>query len=116
MRLLDGAQVIVPPVPGSEEAAAAQPGHGQAMRVDGFHSFLQTHLRDLIAPGRDAADARPGAAIDRLSERPLLLRGGRIEGEHALHAGRGCSLTRLTSCVGFTKRSAISNQTSVTAM
>src|SRR5882724_4392290 len=115
MRLLDGAPVIVPPVPGSEEAAA-QPGHGQAMRVDGFHSFLQTHLRDLIAPGRDAADAMPGAAVDRLSERPLLFRGGRIERKQAFHAGRGCSLTRLTSCVGFTKRSAISSQTSVTAI
>jgi len=52
MRFLDGAQVVVSPVPGSEEAAAAQAGHGQAMRrLMDFHSFLQTHLRDLIAPG-----------------------------------------------------------------
>src|SRR5438046_10650381 len=73
MRLLDGAPVVVPQVPGSEEAAAAQAGHAQAMRVDGFHSFLQTHLRDLVAPGRDAADLMARAALDHLSEVPLLL-------------------------------------------
>src|SRR5207302_11124025 len=73
MRLLDGAPVVVSPVLGSEEAAAAQAGHGQAMRVDGFHSFLQTHLRDLVAPGRDAANAVARAALDHLSEVPLLL-------------------------------------------
>ncbi len=32
------------------------------------------------------------------------------------HAGCGCSLTRLTSCVGLTKRSAISSHASVTIM
>src|SRR5207247_9816674 len=73
MRLLDGAPVVVSPVLGSEEAAAAQAGHGQAMRVDGFHSVLQTHLRDLVAPGRDAANAVARAALDHLREVPLLL-------------------------------------------
>src|SRR5437764_15380485 len=73
MRLLDGGPVVVPRVPGSEEAAAAQAGHAQAMRVDGFHSFLQTHLRDLVVPGRDPADLMASAALVPLGAAPLLL-------------------------------------------
>ena len=50
-----------------------------------------------------------------------VIDGGKIEPVHRKlpirhYAVWGCSLTRETSCVGLTKRSAISSHTSVTAM
>src|SRR5207253_2907817 len=100
MRLLDGAPVVVPPVLGSEEAAAAQAGHAQAMRVDGFHSFLQTHLRDLVAPGRDAADLMARAALDHLSEVPLLLHRRGVERKLHFSSSGAISFGRISGISG----------------
>src|SRR5258708_15830327 len=100
MRFLDGAPVVVPPVSGSEEAAAAQAGHGQAMRVDGFHSLLQTHLRDLIAPGRDAADAVAHAALNHLREVPLLVHRRGVERELHFSSSGAISLGRIRGISG----------------
>src|SRR3989442_15962894 len=94
MRLLDRAPVVVPPVLGAEEAAGAQASHGQAVRVDGFHSLLQTHLRDLIAPGRDAADAVARAALDHLREIPLLLHRRGVERKLPFNSSGDTSLGR----------------------
>src|SRR5437899_10271763 len=100
MRLLDGAPVVVSPVLGSEEAAAAQAGHGQAMRVDGFHSFLQTHLRDLVAPGRAAANAVARAALDHLREVPWLLYRRSVERQLHFSSSGAMSLGRLRGISG----------------
>ena len=44
-----------------------------------FFALLQAHLRHLVAPGRDAADAVARAAVDHLREVPLLAHGRRVE-------------------------------------
>src|SRR5256712_2553481 len=70
------------------------------MRVDGFHSFLQTHLRDLVAPGRDAGDAVARAAVDHLREIPLLLHRRGVERELHFSNSGAISLGRIRGISG----------------
>ena len=69
---VDRAPIVIEPVFRSKEAAAAKPGYGQSVGLDGFHGLTQAHLRNLVAPRRDAANVVPCAAVDHLRKVPLL--------------------------------------------
>ena len=49
--------------------------------ADASHGFLQTELRDLVAPRRDVTDLMFRTAFNDLSECPLFPHGGRVEEE-----------------------------------
>src|SRR6266536_4281822 len=84
-RLLDGAAVLLEgggeprAAACGEKTAAAQPGPGQAGVADPELRLLESERRNLVAPGRDAADAVPLAAGDDLVELPLRPHGGGVE-------------------------------------
>ena len=67
-------------------------------------------------PEVDDADGERRDVVTRPRNRRGNPRERRERQPRSRYAARGCSFTRLTSCVGFTKRSAISSHTSVTAM
>src|SRR6267143_1452337 len=100
MRFLDGAPVIVPPVLGSEEAAAAKPGDGQSMGLDGFHGLTQAHLGNLVAPRRNAANIVPCAAVDHLRKVPLLFHRRGVERKLHFSNSGAISLGRIRGISG----------------
>jgi hypothetical protein len=86
-RLVDGAAVVVDrrretaAALGGEPAAAAEAGHHKPRIPDAPRARGEAQGRDLVAPGRDAADAVACAAVDDAVERPLLAQGGGVERE-----------------------------------
>ena len=63
-------------------------------------SPVQAHLRDLVAPGRDAADAVARAAVDHLREVPLLAHRRGIERQLHHSVPGGNSLGRNSGICG----------------
>ncbi len=100
VRLFDRAPVVVAPVLRREEAAAAQAGYGKSVLPYRGSRRLQAHCRDLVAPGRDAADIVPGAAVDHLREVPLLADRRGIEGELHYSVPGGNSLGKKSGICG----------------
>src|SRR5688572_32280247 len=110
MRLLDRPEIVVLPVLGREEAAAAQAGNGKAVRFDRSFCFFQTDCSDLVTPGRDTPDAVPRAAVDDLGEVPLLAnrRGVERKRPHSIPGGKRRGRKR-TSCGHMITRASTPN-------
>src|SRR5437016_2862095 len=100
MRLLDRAPVVVAPVLGGEEPAAAKARDRQSFFSDGRRGGLQTHGGDLIAPGRNSFDAMPRAAVDDLRERPLFLDGRGVQRQLHFKSSGATSLGRMSGISG----------------
>ena len=84
-RLVDRALVVVErsftagTVGGGEHAAAAIARKRHTGVAKALRGFLQARRRDLVAPGREPADAMPRTAGDDLRQRPLLAHGRCID-------------------------------------
>jgi Periplasmic binding protein-like domain len=90
-----------------------------------FASMCTPPLTTVSMPIRSAPGSNAGRAMslfnapsaDKPSRMHAFIEDRETRGSRHCHTTPcGCSFTRLTSCVGFTKRSAIRSQTNVTAM